>query len=122
MARDLTIHLDDRPGTLANMGEVLGKAEINMEAICAMPSAGQGVVHILVEDFAGAKRALEDAGIQVAGERDVIMLTAENRPGSLGEIAQRLANAGVNIDLVYVASNNRLIIGVDDMAKGRAAI
>jgi hypothetical protein len=122
MARDLTIILEDRPGTLASMGEVLGKAEINMEAVCGIPSEGQGVVHLLVEDFSGAKRSLEDAGIKVTAERDVIVLNAENRPGALGEIAQRLANAGVNIDLIYVASDSRLIIGVDDMAKGRAAI
>jgi hypothetical protein len=72
----------------------------------------------LVEDFAGARHALEAAGIAVAKERNVVVVQGQDRPGILGEVAGRMADAGVNIDLVYVAGN-RLVLGVDDVEKAR---
>ncbi len=122
MAKDLTVILEDRPGTMAAMGEALGKAGINVDGLCGFPCEGRGVGHILVEDAAGARRALEAIGLEVSGEREVLILEVENRPGSLGEIAKKIADAGVNLDLVYVAANNRLVFGVDDLDKARAAL
>lgn len=122
MARDLTVHLDDRPGTLGEMGDALGRAGINIDALCGVPCEGRGIVHILVEDPAAARQALEDVGIEVGSERDVILLEAEDRPGMLGEVAQKLGEAGVNIVFIYTAAQMQLVIGVDNLAKGRAAI
>jgi hypothetical protein len=122
MAMDLTVILEDRPGTLADLGEALGKAGINIEGGCGFPCEGKGVIHILVEDAAAARQALEEAGIEVRGERQVLVLEIEDRPGALGEVSRRIANAGVNIDLAYLASNNRLVLGVDDLDKARAAV
>ncbi len=122
MMKDLTVILEDRPGTLADMGEALGKAGINIEGACGFPSEGKGVGHILVEDAAAARRALEEVGIEVGDEREVLVLEIEDRPGALGEVGRRIANAGVNIDLVYLATNNRLVIGADDLDKARAAV
>ena len=122
MAKDLTVILEDRPGTMAAMGEALGRAGINVDGLCGFPCEGRGVGHILVEDAAGARRALEAIGLEVSGERDVLILEVENRPGSLGEIAKKIADAGVNLDLVYVAANNRLVFGADDLDKARAAL
>jgi len=76
----------------------------------------------LVEDAAAARRALEEVGIEVRGERPVLALEIENRPGALGEVTRRIANAGVNVDLVYLAANNRLVIGAYDLDKARAAV
>jgi hypothetical protein len=122
MATDLTVILEDRPGTVATMGEALGKAGINMAGCCGIPCEGQGVFHVLVDDASAARRALQGAGIEVRGERQVLVLTGDNRPGWLGEVARRIANAGVNIELVYVAMNNQVIIGVDNLDKARAAV
>jgi len=122
MAKDLTVILEDRPGTLAEMGEALGKAGINIDGGCGFSCEGKGVFHILVEDAAGARRALEARGVEVSGEREVLILEVEDRPGALGEITRRIANAGVNVDLVYVDSNSRLVIGADDLDKARAAV
>jgi len=122
MMKDLTVILEDRPGTLADMGEALGKAGINIEGSCGFPSEGKGVGHILVEDAAAARRALEEIGIEVGDEREVLVLEIEDRPGALGEVSRRIANAGVNIDLVYLATNTRLVIGADDLDKARAAV
>jgi len=120
--KDLTVILEDRPGTLADMGETLGKAGINIEGACGFAVEDKGIIHILVEDAAAARRALEKVGIEVGEEREVLVLEIEDRPGALGEVCRRIANAGVNIDLGYLATNNRLVIGVDDLDKARAAV
>jgi len=122
MAIDLTVILENRPGTLADMGEALGKAGINIEGLCGFPSEGKGVIHILVEDGPTARRALEEAGLQVHSERQVLILDVEDRPGEFGSICRRIANAGINIDLVYLATNTRLVVGTDDLDKARAVI
>ena len=122
MAKDLTVILEDRPGTIADLGEALGKAGINIDAVCGMPCEGRGVIHVIVEDAVEARRVLEGGSFQVTDEREVLILEVENRPGSLGEIARKIANAGVNIDLLYIASNNRLVVGVDNLEGARAVV
>ena len=122
MTIDLTVILEDRPGTLADVGEALGKAGINIEGLCGFPSEGKGVLHLLVEDEPTARRALEQAGLQVHSERQVLILDVEDRPGEFGSICRRIANAGINIDLVYLATNTRLVVGADDLDKARAVI
>lgn len=122
MAKDLTVIIENRPGTLADVGEALGKAGINIDGFCGFPSEGKGVLHTLVEDVAGAKRELQQAGFEVRGEREVLVLEIEDRPGVLGDITRRIAKAGANIDLVYLATNTRLVIGADNLNKARAAL
>jgi hypothetical protein len=122
MAIDLTVILEDRPGTLADVGEALGKAGVNIEGLCGFPSEGKGVLHLLVEDGPTARRALEEAGLQVHSEHQVLILDVEDRPGEFGSICRRIANAGINIDLVYLATNTRLVVGADDLDKARAVI
>jgi hypothetical protein len=122
MARDLTVILEDRPGTLADVGEALGKAGINIDGMCGFPCEGRGVLHVLVEDAAGARRALEDAGMEVSGEREVLVFEINDRPGAFGEVARKIADAGVNVDLGYLATRTRLVIGADDLEKAQAAL
>ncbi len=122
MSKDLSLILEDQPGSLAKVGEALGKAGVNIEGICGMRFEGKGVVHILVGDVAKARRALEANHIQVSGELEVIVLEVEDRPSVLGNIARRLANAGVNIQLAYLATSTRLVIGVDELEKAHTAL
>ncbi len=122
MTTDLTVYLPDRPGTLADAGEALGNAGINIDGLCGFPSEGRGVLHLLVEEPAGARTALEAAGLEVGAGRDVLVLEIEDRPGSFGETTRKIANAGVNIDLAYLATRTRLILGADDLEKARAAL
>ena len=121
MAKDLTVMLEDRPGTLADMGEALGKAGVNIDGLCGFPSEGKGVIHVLVEDAAAARRALEAAKIHVHDERDVLVLNVADRPGEFGRLCRKIANAGVNINLSYLATNTRIVIGADNLDKARAA-
>ncbi len=122
MAKDLTVILEDRPGTLVDMGEALGKAGINIEGCCGFPSEGKGVIHILVEDVASARRELQQAGLEVRSEHQVLVLEVEDHPGVFGDVTRRIAKAGVNIDLIYLASKTRLVIGADDLDRARAVV
>lgn len=122
MAKDLTVVLEDRPGTLAALGEALGRAGVNIEGICGFTAAGKGIMHLLVDDAATARSALADAGIEVRAERDVLVLTPEDRPGALGQIARKIASTGANIDVVYLATDTRIVIGADDLERARAAL
>ncbi|MCK4741062.1 MAG: hypothetical protein KAS80_02135 [Anaerolineales bacterium] len=122
MAKNLTIHLEDRPGALAEMGEALGKSVVNIDGICGVSCDGVGVLHILVEDAAAAHSAIERAGFNVEAERDVLVVNIVDRPGELGDIARKLANAGVNLDLLYLTANMDLVIGVDDLEKAQSAL
>jgi hypothetical protein len=118
--KDLAIALDDRPGALASMGEALGRAGVSIEGGGAWVVGGRGVAHFLFVDGTAARRALEAAGIRVVEERDVIVQRLkQDLPGQLGLITRRMAEAGVNIEVLYSDHDNRLILVVDDLARGR---
>lgn len=119
MVKDIAVLLEDAPGALAKLGEALGKAEINIEGVAGMTVVGRGVIHLLVEDSQKARRALEANDIDVEGEREVLLIDVRDRPGVLGNIARRLARENVNIELAYLATSNRLVLGVDDEEKAR---
>jgi hypothetical protein len=96
---------------------------VNIEGFCAVATDGRGVLHLLVEDAGAARQALEGAGYAVSAERDALVLTdVEDRPGYLGDVASRLANANVNIEVAYLASATRLVFGVDDLEAARGAL
>ncbi len=121
MPTDITVMLEDRPGTFAQMGEALGSAGVNIDGVCAFTSGGMGEIHLLVEDAAAARSALEGAGMQVTGEQEVLVVPAEDRPGMLGEIARKVADAGANISLAYLATNTRLVIAADNLEAARGS-
>jgi len=126
MATDLTVVLDDLAGQLAHMGEALGDAGVNIEGICATTDDGVGVVHVLVENAMVAQNALILADIKVEGEADavVIDLTDEDaaRPGTLGRVAGKVATAGINISIAYLATGDRAVLVTSDNEKAREAL
>jgi hypothetical protein len=122
MAKDLLVTLEDKPGEGARLGEALGNAGANIEGLCAVADGGRSIVHVLVDDAARARTALEGAGITVERETEVLVsppLPDEwvDEPGGFGRMARALADAGVNISLVYVASGSRLVLATSDDAK-----
>jgi hypothetical protein len=121
--KDLTVIMDDQPGKLADLGEATGKAGINIAGLCAMVGDGKGFIHILVEDAAAAREALEEAGISVADEREAIVVDLHDKPGAMGEIARDLAEAGVNIDVAYtIFTGVRLVILTEDVEAAHEAL
>lgn len=119
--KDLMIALCNRPGALAEMGDALGQSGVSIEGGGAWVVNGQGVAHFLFEDGSAARKALEAAGIQVLAERDVLVQHLDQaEPGQLGRISSRMAEVGVNIEVLYSDHAHRLILVVDDIVKGRA--
>ena len=119
--RDLAIRLEHRPGALAEMGEALGRAGVSVEGGGAFVCDGQGVAHFLFEDTVAARKALEARGIEVLADREVLVQKLnQEQPGQLGRISRMMAEAGVNIDVIYSDHQNQLILVVDDLEKGRA--
>jgi hypothetical protein len=119
--KDLAIVLDNRPGALAEMGEALGRAGVSVEGGGAWVVDGRGIAHFLFHDGTAARRALEAAGIQVLAERDVVVQRLkQDVPGQLGLLTRRMAEAGVNIEVLYSDHDHQLILVVDDFERGRA--
>ena len=118
---DVTILLDDRPGALARMGEALADAGVSIEGGGAWVVDGRGIAHFLVADGAAARAALESAGLHVLGVREVVTTRLrQDVPGQLGGLTRRMADAGVNIEVLYSDHDHRLILVVDDVERARA--
>lgn len=123
--KDIAVILENRPGALADMGEILGKNGINMNGLCGIPLNDEAIIHILVDDETVAKYVLESAGFKVSAVREVLVLDIGNiagKPGSGGKMARKIGNVGVNIDLIYLAEHNKIVIGVDDIKRARTAL
>jgi hypothetical protein len=119
--RDLAIRLENRPGALAEMGEALGSAGVSVEGGGAFVVDGKGVAHFLFEDAASARKALEEKGIEVLDDQEVLVQKLnQDQPGQLGKISRMMAEAGVNIEVIYSDHQNQLILVVDDFEKGQA--
>lgn len=119
---DLTVKLENRPGTLAQLGEALGSAGINIEGVAGYAQGEQGEVHILVGDAQMAREALSEAGIECGPEREVEVVSVVDQPGEMGRHLRKVADAGVNVDLVYIATGTRLVIGSEDAEGLRRAL
>lgn len=119
--KDLAIELEDRPGALAEMGAALGRAGVSIEGGGAFVVDGRGVAHFLFADGSAARRALEAGGIRVIAERDVVVQRLkQDEPGQLGGLTARMADAGVNIEVLYSDHDHRLVLVVDDGEAARA--
>ena len=121
----LTVVLTDEPGQLAKVGAATGEAGVNIQGLCAFTGEGRGIIHVLVNNDAATRAvsALEQAGRGVADRREVLVVDVDDRPGSLGETARELADAGVNIELLYTTFGGvKLVIATDDLQSARAAL
>jgi hypothetical protein len=123
--RDFTVILQDEPGQLARLGEATGSAGANIRGLAAFTGEGRGVIHLLFDDDDAprARAAIEEAGLGLADDREVLVIDVHDKPGTLGELARELAEASVNIDLAYAAYGGvRLVIATDDLENARSAL
>ena len=119
--QDVSIRLDNRPGALADMGEALGRAGVSIEGGGAWVAGARGVAHFLFADGAAARQALEAAGMEVLAVREVVVQRLKQAlPGQLGQLTRRMADAGINIEVLYSDHDHQLILVVDDVARARA--
>jgi hypothetical protein len=121
MTTDFTIGLLDRPGTLAHASDALGRAGVNIEGACGYVHDDQGVYHVLVRDAERARRALMDAGFEIQVERQVVVLPIENRPGEAARLLRRVAEADVNLDILYTTLDGQIVLGGADSEAIRRA-
>jgi hypothetical protein len=124
MATDLSFSLPDESGGLAKAAKALGDGGVNIEGIAGLGGGGHGHVHLLVDDAAAARSALEGAGISIEGEREAVVVdvSSEDRPGKLAELAEKIGAAGVNLAACYVASGSRVVFSSDDAQALRTAV
>jgi hypothetical protein len=114
MTTELIVTLENRPGTLAELCETLGLAGVNIEAIAGMAVDDHGLVHLVADDSDRAATALQSAGIGYT-TREVLSIQVLDEPGTLADVARVMHDADINIDIVYVTTGGRLILGVDDL-------
>jgi hypothetical protein len=118
--KNIQVRLDNRPGTLASMGEALAEAGISVDGGGVFVAGGNGIANFLVRDGEIARAALESHRIEVVAVQDVVTLHLDQEtPGQLGKLARRMATAGVNIEMQYSDHQNRLVLVVDDLERAR---
>jgi len=115
MATEFTVILENRPGTLARLGIVLGDAMVNIEAIHGNAREANAIVQFVSNDQDKAARALDAAGIAYS-TREVLIVRVLDEPGTLGDLAVVMSQADINIDSVYVTTRGYVVLGVDDLA------
>jgi len=115
MPTEFKVTLEDRPGTLARLGGILGNAHINIEAIHGMRSEGRSTVEFIANDADEAARALEAAGVPY-GTREVLAVRVLDEPGVLADLALVMSTAGININSIYVTTRGHMVLDVDDLA------
>jgi hypothetical protein len=114
LAKDFTIKLlDDRPGALAKAFEAIAKNGVNVEGY----SETDGTLHVVTNDAAKARKALEAAGLKVSRDEEVVVAEVADRPGVAANIFRQIADANVNVTFSYVATNNRIVIGASNVAR-----
>jgi hypothetical protein len=119
---DLVIEIENEPGALARVAAAIGDAGVNLAAATCVGTADKVELHILVPHAEAAKHALAISQIGVSREREVVVVEVEDRPGVLADLTRKVARAGIDLDLVYVATRNRLVFGAADLAGLRAAL
>jgi hypothetical protein len=119
---DLVIELENEPGALARVAAAISDAGVNLAAATCMGTAEQVELHILVPHAEAAKHALALSQLAVTREREVVVVEVEDRPGVLADLARKVGRAGVDLDLVYVATQNRLVFGAADLDGLKAAL
>jgi len=122
MAVDLVIDIVNTPGALAEVAAAISDAGVNIAAATCIGPGATAEVHILVPHAEAAKHSLAISHLAVTREREVVVVDVEDRPGVLADLTRKIARAGVDLDLVYVATRNRVVFGAADLDALRAAL
>jgi hypothetical protein len=121
--KQLSLFLENKPGTLAAVCRALAEKKINIHAISVSDAVDHAVVRVVVNDPRRAMHLLGERGVLVV-ERNVLMIECNNQPGVLADIARKLANHKVNIEYAYAASlpgapTGAMILRVDNLKKAK---
>ena len=122
MAVDLVIDIENSPGALARVAASISDAGVNIAAATCIGTAEKAELHILVKHAEAVKHSLAISHLAVTREREVVVVDVEDRPGVLADLTRRIARAGVDLDLVYIATRNRVVFGSPDLEALKAAL
>lgn len=122
MAFDLVIDVENTPGALAEVAGAVSDAGVNLAAATCIGSGESAELHILVPHPEPVRHALANSHLAVSREREVVVVEVEDRPGVLADLARVVAMAGVNLDLVYIATRDRVVFGAPDLDALKAAL
>jgi hypothetical protein len=122
MAVDLVIDIENTPGALARVAAAISDAGVNIAAATCVGPGTQAELHILVPHAEAVRHALAISHVAVTHEREVVVVDVEDRPGVLADLTRKIAKAGVDLDLVYVATGDRVVFGAADLGALQAAL
>jgi hypothetical protein len=122
MAVDLVIDIENTPGALARVATAISDAGVNIAAATCVGPGDRAELHILVPHAGAVRHALGISQLAVTREREVVVVEVQDRPGVLADLTRQIARAGVNLDLVYVATRNRVVFGAPDLPALKAAL
>jgi hypothetical protein len=108
---------------LARVAAAISDAGVNIAAATCVGPGDRAELHILVRHPEAVKHALAIShDVAITREREVVVVEVEDRPGVLADLTRKIAKAGVNLDLVYIATQNRVVFGSDDIPALKAAL
>ena len=119
---DLVIEIENAPGALADVAAAISDAGVNIAAATCLRPDDTAEVHILVPHAEAAKHVLAISHLAVTREREVVVVEVEDSPGVLADLTRKIAAAGINLDLVYIATRNRVVLGASDLDALRAVV
>ena len=114
----LMITVDNKVGSLAELTHIIASSKINLMAVCAYAVDNRGMFMFVTEDNEKAKKILKAQGYDVR-EEGAILLTLENKPGALTSVTEKVAQAGIDLTLVYGSvekggKNSRIVLISED--------
>src|SRR5438045_4915297 len=123
MAVDLVIDIENVPGALARVATAISDAGVNVAAATCIGTGERAELHILVKHAEAARHALATShDVTITREREVVVVEVEDCPGVLADLTRKVSRAGVDLDLVYVATRDRVVFGSPDVEGLRAAL
>jgi hypothetical protein len=99
--KDISIQLTNKPGDLARVAQALARRGVNIKALAALSIEGRAMARILPDDIVVARSAFEAANIRFS-ESEVHLVLLENKAGLLADVTDRLGEAGINLEALYV--------------------
>ncbi len=118
--KQITVWVESKPGELGRITQALGNAKINITAFSCWSTGGESPVHLQVASPAKAKKVLQDLGVRIT-EEEVLRVTLPDKPGALGGVGVRLAQANINVEYAYSAvgagaKKADVVLAVSDLA------
>jgi len=119
------ISVQNKPGEIARITELLGRNSVNIQGISTELNAKNGYIKVITDDEATARRSLKVGGLDFL-EREVLEISLPDRPGELAKMTKTLARAGINIESLFIIGSGtafeKVALGVNDMDKTKEVL